>query len=165
MELVRDPGARPPSGDGRGGFFAVDRRAWAHVSRLGMNPAVAYFVLARGTGGDNRTTKWSTCAIERYTGVSRSRAATAIADLERDKALVRDPASKPDRPKYKVAPAHEIPGCEDHPPPALNPEQQRVFDQLGDGWVLVPKLDFGHSRKKAWKINGLAQSSPNKLSH
>ncbi len=112
MELVSDPEARPPSGDGRGEFFAVDRRAWARVCRLGMNSAVAYLVLARGTGGDNRTTKWSVNAVERYTGVSRSRAAQAIADLERDKALVRDPASKRDRPKYKIAPAHEIPGCD-----------------------------------------------------
>ncbi len=139
MELVSDPEAQPPSDDGRGEFFAVDRRAWARVCRLGMNPAVAYLVLARGTGRDNRTTKWSTNAIERYTGISRSRAAQAIADLKQDKAIVRDPASKRDRPKYKIAPAHEIPGCEGYPPPALNPEQQRVFDQLGDGWTLIPK--------------------------
>ncbi len=138
MESVSDPEARPPSDDGRGGFFAVDRRAWARVCRLGMNPAAAYLVLARGTGGDNRTTKWSTNAIERYTGISRSRAAQAIADLEQDKAVVRDPASKRDRPKYKVAPAHEIPGCEGFPPPALSPGQQRVFDQLGDDWTVVP---------------------------
>jgi hypothetical protein len=92
MEVMNDPEARPPSDGGRGGFFAVDRRAWARVCRLGMNSAVAYLVLARGTGGDNRTTKWSTNAIERYTGISRSRAAKAIADLEQDKAVVRDPA-------------------------------------------------------------------------
>jgi hypothetical protein len=49
------PRAQPRSGDGRGGFFAVDRRAWALVCGLGMNPAVAYLVLAHGTGGDNRT--------------------------------------------------------------------------------------------------------------
>ena len=65
MELVSDPGARPPSGDGCGGVFAVDRRAWAHVSRLGMNPAGAHPRLARGLGGDKPPTKWSTCAIER----------------------------------------------------------------------------------------------------
>jgi len=40
------------------GFFAVDRRAWARVCALGLNPAVAYLVVACGTGGDNRTTKW-----------------------------------------------------------------------------------------------------------
>lgn len=139
MESVSDSEAQPPSDDGRGRFFAVDRRAWARVCRLGMNPAAAYLVLARGTGRDNRTTKWSTNAIERYTGISRSRAAQAIAVLEQDKAIVRDPASKRDRPKYKIAPAHEIPGCEGYAPPALNPGQQRVFDQLGDDWTVVPK--------------------------
>jgi hypothetical protein len=29
------------------GFFAVDRRTWAHVCGLGLNAAVAYLVLAR----------------------------------------------------------------------------------------------------------------------
>ncbi len=132
-------GPRRRARDGRGDFFAVDRRAWAFVcDKLGLNAAVVYLVLARGTGGDNRTSKWSAHAIERRTGISRSRAAQAIAALERDKALFRDPAGTRSHPKYKIAPAHEVPGCEDHPPPPLNPEQQRVFDQLRDGWTLVP---------------------------
>ncbi|HEV7267343.1 MAG TPA: hypothetical protein VGN83_20910 [Falsiroseomonas sp.] len=126
-------------GDGRGDFFAVDRRAWAFVCGLGMNPAVAHLALARGTGGDNRTTSWSANAIEQRTGISRSRAAQAIAELERSKAVFRDPAGKRDHPRYKIVPAHEIPGCEGCPPPALHPEQQRVLDQLGDCWTLVPQ--------------------------
>ena len=104
MDIVSDTGAPPPSGGGTGDFFAVDRRAWARVCGLGMNAAVAYLVLARGTGGDNRTWKWSTNAIERRTGISRSRAAQATAALERAKAVVCDPASRRDRPKYKIAP-------------------------------------------------------------
>ena len=122
-----------------------------------MNPAIAYLVLARGTGGDNRTTKWSTNAIEQRTAISRSRAAGAIADLEQAKAVVRDPASKRDRPKYKVAPAHEIPGCEGFLPPALYPGEQEVFDQLEEDWIRVlmgvtlPK----HDRKiKPWAAFG-----------
>src|SRR3712207_769637 len=107
MDIVGDTESPPPSGGGTGGFFAVDRRARARVCGLGMNAAAAYLVLARGTGGDNRTTKWSANAIEQRTGISRSRAAKAIADLERAKAVARDPASKRDRPKYKIAPAHE----------------------------------------------------------
>ncbi len=160
MALMSDPEARPQSDDGRGGFFAVDRRAWARVCRLGMNPAVAYLVLARGAGGDNRTTKWSTNAIERYTGISRSRTAQAIAVLEQDKAVVRDPASKRDRPKYKIAPAHEIPGREGHPPPALNPEQQCVFDQLGDGWTPVPEAIKPNQREEydRWHSSPLTKS-------
>ena len=41
------------------GFFAIDRRAWARVCALGLNAAVAYLVVACGTGGDNRTTSLS----------------------------------------------------------------------------------------------------------
>ena len=40
------------------GFFAVDRRTWARVCGLGLNRAVAYLVLARGTGKSNQETAW-----------------------------------------------------------------------------------------------------------
>jgi hypothetical protein len=58
MKPTNDSEARLPSDDGRGGFFAVDRRAWAYVCRLGMNAGIAYLAIARGTGGDNRTSVW-----------------------------------------------------------------------------------------------------------
>jgi hypothetical protein len=51
------------------GFFAVDRRTWERVCELGLNRAVAYLVLARGTGKTNRETAWSVMAIENYTGI------------------------------------------------------------------------------------------------
>jgi hypothetical protein len=53
------------------GFFAGDRRTWARVCGLGLNRAVAYLVLARGTGKSNRQTAWSVQAIETYTAISR----------------------------------------------------------------------------------------------
>ena len=65
----------------KGRFFTVDRRMWAKVCALGMNEPVAYLVLARGTARDNRTTAWSAEAIERYTGVSRRKAKSAVARL------------------------------------------------------------------------------------
>ena len=52
------------------GFFRVDRRAWAKVCELGMNPAVAYLVLACGTGKDHRGTSWSVQAVQKYTGIA-----------------------------------------------------------------------------------------------
>lgn len=124
--------------DGRGGFFAVDRRAWHLVSGLGLNPAVAYLVMARGTGGDNRTTKWSTNAIEQRTGIARSRCKAAVEALEKAGVVWRDPASKRDHPHYKLVPAHEVPGCEDAPPAPLDAERAKVHAALGDGWVEVP---------------------------
>ena len=61
----------------RGGFFAVDSRVWAWVCQQEMNLAVAYLVLARDTGPDNRTTTWSTNAVGTYTSISRHRARDA----------------------------------------------------------------------------------------
>jgi hypothetical protein len=55
-------------------FFAIDRRSWAAVCGQGLNAAIVYLVMARGSGGDQRTTSWSINAVENYTGVSRSRA-------------------------------------------------------------------------------------------
>lgn len=67
--------------DGRGGFFAVEHALWRSVCDLGNNAAIAYLVLARGTGGDNRTTSWSVHAIEKYTRISRPLAKAAIGAL------------------------------------------------------------------------------------
>jgi len=136
--------------DGRGGFFAVDRRAWHMACNLGLNAAVAYLVAARGTGGDNRTTKWSTNAIEQRTNISRSRAKAAILGLEAGGLLHRDPASKPSFPKYKLVPAHEVPGCEGCRPPALAGEHARVHAALGTDWTEVPKSAASGSAYSRW---------------
>jgi len=63
------------------GFFSVDRGAFRCAAAGGLNSAIAYLVLARGTGRDNRTTQWSANAIEKYTGISRPNAKKAVADL------------------------------------------------------------------------------------
>ena len=71
------PAVRSP-----GGFFAIDHRCWAKACAAGMNAAVAYLLQARGTGRDQRTTSWSVQALETHTGISRSRAKTAIKSLQ-----------------------------------------------------------------------------------
>src|SRR5215469_17419888 len=88
----------------RGGFFAVDSRAWALVCRAGMNAGVCYLVLARGSGPDNRTTAWSINAIERYTGISRHRAADAIRSLQKIESIRQTEGGT--RPRYFLTPAH-----------------------------------------------------------
>jgi hypothetical protein len=45
------------------GFFSIDRGAFRCAAVGGLNSAVAYLVMARGTGPDNRTTQWSVNAI------------------------------------------------------------------------------------------------------
>ena len=106
------------------GFFAIDRRAWARVCALGFNTAVAYLVVACGTGGDNRTTKWSDQAIRKYAGLSRGRTDKAMAELKAS-GLVREDQGGA-RPRYYLMPAHEVPGCEGHVP-ALSEAEQRAL--------------------------------------
>lgn len=81
---------------GRGGFFAVDCRCWAMACGIGINAAIAYLVLARGTGRDNRTTVWSAHAVENNTMIPwRMAEAQALVDA----GLVRKDRGG-SRPKY-----------------------------------------------------------------
>jgi hypothetical protein len=113
------------------GFFAIDRRAWARVCGLGLNTAVAYLVVACGTGGDNRTTKWSDQAIRKYAGLSRGRTDKAMANLKAS-GLVREDEGGT-RPRYYLMPAHEVPGCEGHVP-ALSDAERRALAELEPGY-------------------------------
>lgn len=65
----------------QGNFFAVGAAEFAAACELGMNPAVALLVLARGTGRDHVTTKWSALAVSEHTGIARPRAKAAIEAL------------------------------------------------------------------------------------
>jgi hypothetical protein len=70
-------------GLGRGDFFVVDARCFKAACDAGVNAGIAYLVLARGTGADQRATAWSVNAIEQRTGMGRQAAANAIAELTR----------------------------------------------------------------------------------
>jgi hypothetical protein len=111
------------------GFFAVDRRSWAPVCGLGLNRAVAYLVLARGTGKSNRESAWSVAAVESYTGISRGRAHDAVTALVED-GVVRK-LREGTRPKYDLVPWHLIPGSDIRRP--LGPSDEKVFDRISKG--------------------------------
>src|SRR5262245_49086417 len=96
----------PPT-SGRGHFFAIDRRTWELVCALGMGPAVAYLLLARFSARNNRTTLASVQAVEKYTGIARSRARTAIMKLV-DADIVQQRRGGT-RPKYHLLPYEQIP--------------------------------------------------------
>jgi len=66
----------------KGNFFAINKPEFAQACELGLNPAVAYLVLACGTGRDNIRTRWSCDSINRYTGMSWIRARDAVRRLE-----------------------------------------------------------------------------------
>ena len=112
---------------GQGDFFAVDRRAWARACSLGINAAVAYLMLARGTGADNRTSTWSVQAIETYTSISRGRAQEALKSL-RQAGLIQV-LRQGTRPKYRLVPAHQVLGCEGYRQP-LDDVEQLLVDLL-----------------------------------
>ena len=91
------------------GIFAVDRRAWNRVCDFGVNVAISYLILARGSGGDNRTTSWSTQAIEQKTSISRPRAKASLQLLVDNRLLLKLRAGK--RPRYKIQPPEDFLGA------------------------------------------------------
>ncbi|ACB96740.1 hypothetical protein [Beijerinckia indica] len=144
-----------------GGFFAIDKQSWAKVCALGINPAVSYLVMARGTLRDQRTTSWSTHAIEERTNIARHRAKAAIQALI-DASLVRQDkgGSKPryfltgdeDNPDWIWLPNSLIDGASGETPPielvrqTQNPAAIRLFIELYHAQSL--QLDCGiHWRK------------------
>ncbi|WP_370601057.1 hypothetical protein [Pseudomonas nitroreducens] len=62
----------------QGKFFAVGSDEFKAACELGMNPAVTFIILARGTGRDNSTTSWSALSVFKYSGMARRRAKEAI---------------------------------------------------------------------------------------
>jgi hypothetical protein len=90
------------------GFFSIDRGAFRCAAAGGLNAALAYLIMARGTGRDNRTTQWSVNAIEKYTGISRPNAAKAVKDLLDRGIWIKTRDGK--HPIYEAVPGNEIPG-------------------------------------------------------
>lgn len=93
----------------QGEFFAIDRRTWGEICNSSpINEAVAYLVLAQGTGGSNRTTAWSATSLKTYTGISWNRAVPAIESLT-SKGFIRKAESHTrEKPRYELPRYHEI---------------------------------------------------------
>jgi hypothetical protein len=90
------------------GFFSIDRGAFRCAAAGGLNATVAYLIMARGTGRDNRTTQWSVNAIEKYTGISRPNAVTAVKGLLDRGIWIKTRGGN--HPIYEAVPGNEIPG-------------------------------------------------------
>ena len=124
-----------------------DYPAAVSVAHL-VSGALTYLLLARGTGADNRSSTWSVQAIEKYSNISRGRAAGALRDLQRAGAI--QVLREGTRPKYWLTAAHEVPGSEVYLPP-LDEEEQGIFDLVRNGPVYGPPTAFaarllGHCR-------------------
>jgi len=81
-------------------FFAIDRHVFDQVLDLGMNTACMYLVMAAGTWRDNRSTKWSVNALEKYTGVGRRRGKDAQLKLIKHKIVTKEKGGK--HPLFKL---------------------------------------------------------------
>jgi len=84
----------------QGNFFAVGSAEFSKACELGLRPAVAFLVLARGTLKDHSTTAWSAQAIFNYTGMAWRRASEAIDALIDANLVVVTKAGK--KPRYKL---------------------------------------------------------------
>jgi hypothetical protein len=84
----------------RGEFFAIGKPQFQSACQLGMNPAIALLVMARGSVGDNVTTSWSALAVFNHSGMARRRAQKAIAALSEAKLLKVVKGST--KPRYKL---------------------------------------------------------------
>jgi hypothetical protein len=113
------------------GFFRIDRRTWAAVCDLGMNPAVAYLVLACGTGRDNRTTSWSAQAVAEYAGIAWLRGKPAIQDL--CKAGFIQQTKTGTRPRYALFDWIEIEEARRAKLPQLGGNDAMVYGEIASG--------------------------------
>lgn len=85
-----------------GNFFAIGAAEFDAACELGMNPAVSLLVMARGTGADNATTKWSALSVFNYTGMARRRAQDAIEKLIGAGLVELLEVKSPKFPRYKI---------------------------------------------------------------
>ncbi len=93
----------------RGNFFAIDMRTWGLVCDAGdLNQAIAYLVLAQGTGADNRSTSWSVESLKTYAGISFERGKSAIESLCAAGFLRHAETSTRFKPRYELLTHVEI---------------------------------------------------------
>ncbi|WP_020146814.1 hypothetical protein [Thioalkalivibrio sp. ALJ15] len=84
----------------RGQFYAVDAETVELACDQGLHQALAYLVMAAGSGHDQITTGWSAEAVRKYTGIRWTRAKAAV-DALLSAGLVSQSKGK-GRPRYKL---------------------------------------------------------------
>lgn len=115
------PPAEPKPKAARGGFFIVERDMFHRACELGLRPAIALLILARFKQGKGATSKASSNAIEKYTGIGRKAAREAIGALEKAGIVTRSgPTTRP---------VHRLVGQLDLPDPrgAITAMQKEAF--------------------------------------
>jgi hypothetical protein len=108
------------------GFFAINAQAIPPICALGINSAVAYVVLATGTGKDQSQTFWGVHAIEKYTAISRHRARAALDLLKAQKHI--EPIVVNGRPGHRLTPI-----AASDPTPRLFAWEQKIPERVRAG--------------------------------
>ena len=132
---------------GRGHFFGLHFPTFLEACKLGMNHAVSYLILARGTQADNRTTTWSTNAVEKKSLISRPKAKECISDLTERK-LVEHVGGTKHRPvRALFAP----------PEPAFGNRAGEILDSEGEAIMRkMPLAVKGQTKRLTAKLEQLA---------
>lgn len=123
----------------KNGLFIIDRDVFLLACDAGLNAAVSYLIMARGTQGNNRTTKWSSNSIAKYAGITRFRAQIAVDQLIA--AGVTELVTAGTRPQYKMSlpdgdkgyiylPNSIVDGVGSEIPPVERIRQTRKLDYL-----------------------------------
>jgi hypothetical protein len=121
--------------EGLGHLFIIDERVWAKVTSIGMSAAVAYLVLACGTGRDNKATPWSIKAVKKYAGMGWARAKPAIDELIAGGFIRLAESHTVSHPRYELATLArlvEFQTAENSQSP-LGFDERRVFTNLQEG--------------------------------
>lgn len=118
------PSAEPKPKPTRGGFFVVDREMFQKACALGLRPAIALLILARFKQGKGATSRASSNAIEKYTGIGRKAAREAIGVLEKAGIVTRSGSA--------TRPVHRLMGQLDLPDPrgAISERQMEAFTRV-----------------------------------
>jgi len=141
MSGFDDEVAVPPSPNTKPGeFFVVDRRTFMAASALGLNPAIAYLVIARGAGS-RRTSAWSIDAIERYTGTSRPKAKIAVATLIENHIITLERAGT--RPIYGIVSGQEWEAN------SFTADDRNVLKLIGEKKPLQRRIDIDTAQNLA----------------
>lgn len=125
----------------RGKFFAIGKPQWTAACKLGLNPAVAFLVLACGTGRDNVTTRWSAEAVRKYSGMAWTRANDALNQLAGNPQIISSVSANGKlRLRKLVIPEHVdsllwlpsalVTGARDETPPVARLRQTQNLEHL-----------------------------------
>lgn len=82
------------------GFFSISKEDFLRAWDLGLNPALAYLIIAQGTGGDHKTSKWSANAVNKYIGIDWKIAKKAVDKLIENGLMSN--FSENSHPRYKL---------------------------------------------------------------